>query len=119
MMSLNKEQKLKKINSLVKKYKKVLYLDDWEFNIKMADDNDGAAAWIKPDPVYKHANLTVDHCAFKPPNNIENIIKHELCHCLTETLYRYCIDFLNGRFRGPNDIEDQRELLTDKISKLI
>jgi len=116
---MTKAQKLNKVKALIKKWSKRLYIEDWDFTIKIQSEDDGPAASIKPDYIYKDATIWISPCAFKKPNNLDHIIKHELCHCLTEPLYRYCIDFLNSRFRASTDIEDQREILTEKIAKLL
>ena len=90
------------------------------FYIKKDYSNENnSVAEITIKPRYLRATIYIYQCAFEDHNNVEEIIQHELCHCLTENLYVYCIDFLNGKMHSCDDIEHQRELLTERISKLL
>ena len=112
----------KRVSELINKYQKRLLLDSWEFSFEVAsqhDDGENAAATIAINHIYKTGHITVYRVAFERPNNIESIIAHEMCHCLTEPLYIYCHEFLNGKFRTSQDINEQRELLTEWISRLV
>lgn len=119
LKKFKKVQKLKKVKALVKKWSKRLYIEDWDIIINLEKDHESRSADIRPNPVYKFATMTVYDCAFLKPDKIEDVIKHELCHCLTEPLYEIPMDLINGRFRTKLEIEDQREILTEKIAKLL
>lgn len=119
---MTKTQRKKKVEQLGTKYRDKLHLGEWHIDFVISDDydnGDGAAGECRSSHVYRNATITLYQCAFKKPNDLEHIIKHELSHCLTDPLYKYCYDFLNGRFRTHHDIEDQREILTEWIAKLI
>lgn len=117
---MTKRQKEQHINKLIKKYAKKLNISHWKFNLILSEEKEtGACADIASDHRYLFATITVYPEAFKKPNDLDEIISHELCHCLTDPLYKYCYDLLNCQLRTPQDIEDQRELLTEQIAKLI
>lgn len=110
------------VERIIKKYQKKLLLESWDFNVILSKDSvseSNAAAEVYCSPVYRFATITIYKDAFKKPNNINNIICHEMCHCLTEKLYTFCYDFLNSKFHSHNDIEDEREFLTEWIAKIV
>lgn len=112
----------KRVLALIEKYKKRLCLEIWDFSLELSgqdDDGHHGVASIDVNYVYKTGHIVIYKCAFKKPNELEHIIKHELCHCLTEPLYVYCHEFLNGKFRTHDDINEQREILTEWIAKLV
>lgn len=118
---MTKRQKLNKIKDLIGKYKDKLHLKGWEISFELQSDwsKDGAAATADVDYIYRFCKVTVYECSFHKDNNLSHIIKHELVHCITEPLYAYCFDLLNGKLRTPNDIENRREEMTEAISKVI
>lgn len=118
---MTKSEKHKLIKSLIDKYCERLNLKEWDFEYSLKDqwDNDGAAARIEVTLDYRWAHIFIYQCAFDKANNLDKIIAHELCHVLTEKFYVYAIDFINGRFHSPLDIESEREYLTERISRLI
>lgn len=117
---MTKAQKKRLVQSFVDRYARKLNISHWSINIIISNEKDtGTCAKIKSDHRYMFATITVYPESFVEPNDIEDIIRHELCHCLTDPLYKYCYDLLNGQFRTHHDIEDQRELLTERIAKLL
>lgn len=117
---MSKQQQLKRVERLVKKYKKVLHLTGWDITFEVFDCGVlESAAEVMVLPAYMSAHIKVDGNAFKPMNNIDHIICHELCHCLTEPMFRAYIDMLNGKFTSPDTVNDMRETLTEQISRLV
>ena len=97
-------------------------LDEWDIDLVVSDEDSSgneAIGLCTSNPPYLYAKITVFKQAYVAPNDIDETIRHELAHCLTEPLYRYCCNLRNGVMRSPQDIEDQRELLTERISRLI
>jgi len=110
------------LDKIIKKYSTKLNLSDWDITLilsKEIDDGKGNIGTCRSSHTYKWAIITIYKDAFRPIENIEEIICHELCHCLTDPLYVYCMELLNGKLRTPQDIEDQREILTEWIAKVV
>lgn len=123
MGKMTKAQKKKRIKELVEKYQEKLLLQGWDitwtYSEKWASDDGKAAAQAIISHIYRTCDVTVWDSSFTAPNDIEHIIKHELCHCITQPLYEYCYDFINGKFRTLTDIEEQREIMTEHFAKVI
>lgn len=111
----------KQVIKLIDELQDTLLLQSWGFVLvfSKAHEDDGAVATCRADHVYKRAVITIYKDAFVAPNDIKHIIIHELCHCITEPLYVYCVDLLNGKLRTHTDILDQREVMTEHIAKII
>jgi len=117
---MTKTQKKKKVESLAKKYAEKLNLGHWKINVILSDQKDSdCCAEIKSDDRYLFMTITVYPEAFIEPNDIDHIIKHEVCHCLTDPFYKAFMDLLNAKFRTHYEIEDIRERLTEQIAGLI
>lgn len=86
---------------------------------KEKTNENGAVGTCAVDHIYKNANMVIYQDAFKKPNDIDHIVLHELCHCITEPLYLYCFDLLNAKLRTHKDIEEQREMMTEHFAKII
>jgi hypothetical protein len=111
----------KRVLDLGKSLIKKMDLESWDitFVVSKKNNNNGAAAECNPNPRYKFATITIYKTAFDKPNDLEHVIKHELSHCITQSLYEYCYDFLNGKFHAPDDIEFHREQMTDWIARIV
>lgn len=112
----------KRISDLIKKYQKKLYLDLWTFTFEVSkdgEDDEGGIASITVNSTYRTGHLVIYKRAFDKPNSIDDVIRHELCHCLTDRLYVYCNELLQGKLRTAQDISEQNESLTEWISILI
>lgn len=110
------------VETLLRHYQKLLKLDHWTIDLVISkDENDGngAAAICNPQWQYESAVITVFQCSFKPPNDIHDFIKHELAHCITQPLYESGMDLLSGKLVTHRELQDQREIMTERISKLI
>jgi predicted SprT family Zn-dependent metalloprotease len=110
------------VKKTVKELQEKLKLTHYEIKLtfkKENEDNFKVAAEISISRDYLRARLTIYDCAFDKENDMEHIIKHELCHIITEPLYLYCFDLLNGKLRTSQDIEEQREMMTEKIARLV
>lgn len=116
-----REQK-KAIQKLIKKHKVTMGLSHWTIDVavhKHSTSECGALAISESNPVYETQFIHFFQDSFVPPSNLENIVKHELAHNLTEPFYLACLDFLNGKFRTHDTFNELRENLTEKIAKLI
>ena len=116
-----------KVYKLVTKYKKLLKLDHWNVVIKLRPvnpDNSEVAAQITVQTDYLWAVLTVYDLAFEKskessPMDLDHIIKHELCHIITQPLVDSCYNLINGKLVTPREIEHQREVMTESIARVI
>lgn len=65
------------------------------------------------EPVIKYSDSALNQ--WKSGILKKDIILHELCHILTDPLYNKSL----SRFVGENEIEDEREKLTDTITVIL
>ncbi len=108
------------IQSVIDKYKPILQLTDTDFNIVKTDETEFAACKL----VYPYKITEIQYSSRferaydkkeKKDSYFERVIIHEMVHQLTDPLYVKS----TRRFIVQEDIEDERELLTDKIASII
>lgn len=76
------------IDTLIDKWQPLLFLHEWRLSraySKWAADEPDCPAEITADCTYKRATLTFYPSFFgdREADNLEHIIVHELCHCVT------------------------------------
>jgi hypothetical protein len=114
------ETKNKRIQTLIDRNKKKLRLSNWDIQFKICEnDEPGIDAEAHALPSYEKASITFYESCFEKGKDLNHIVKHELAHCLTEQMYRYCIDLLNCKLIHHDCINAEREVLTERISRLI
>lgn len=117
---MTKKEKIKKATDLIDFWKPKLNLSDWDISFSIVPNNDdNSIAEVSVQCPYKRAHIYIQDGAFEKPNDISHIVKHELCHCITEPLYVYCVDLLNDKKRDHASINDQREMMTEHIAKIV
>jgi hypothetical protein len=107
---------IKWINDLIILYKPILGLELQR--IKVTKDKETKYLSIKFTYPYLDPTINFSNEAFedwKEGKLEEDSILHELCHCLTDPLYSKAFE----RFTSHNEIEDERERLTDKIAVIV
>ena len=106
------------IQSLIDKYIPILMIQRHTVEIKSGTKSD--TAYFEFNYNYPYLNQTICYSdkAFKEwaeGKDAEPYILHELCHTLTDPLYSKAVD----RYIGKNEVEDERERLTDHICSII
>lgn len=113
--------KKKQVKDLIEKYKEKLCLQLWDITFKLSGEKSetNATAKINVNEVYRSAHITVFKDAFNEEEDIDHIIKHELCHCMTQKFVDMGYDLLNAKFRTHLEIEDEKEKLTEWIARVV
>lgn len=111
-MKDNRDKFKKWAEKQVEYYKPYLNINLQEIKIEFSDSvNYLAITFSYPylEPYIKFSDKAVD--AWLKNNLPKKRILHELCHILTDPLYAKAI----SRFSGQDEIESERERLTDKF----
>lgn len=106
------------IKKLIEKWVPVLLIQRHTFEVKYGTES--KTAYLEFIYNYPYLNQTICYSdkAFNEwaeGKNIEPYILHEICHCLTDPIYSKACD----RYIGKNEIEDERERLTDHICNIL
>lgn len=113
------EKQRNEIKRYVNKWRPKLFLGEWFFNTNFAVEDSGAAATVKVDYVYLRADIMVFPCFWKHcQKEREEIIVHEMCHCISEEMYQASVQMANGFLVTANDAQDRRERLTQRITNI-
>ena len=118
-MSISTKDK-ERIKKLVEKWKKKLYLQEWEVLIVFKDEyKDNVAAENHVRVPYMFSKIIIFKSFWNDPKKVqEKIIIHELCHCITERAYDAFLELVNYKIVTMVDIESIREQLTQKITNI-
>lgn len=100
------------------KYQKILLLEDFHpLKIEFSDSDASECVFV-----YPYKSITVRYSkglleAFKKKDydHILDVLVHELCHAITDPLYAKA----TSRWCGKEEVEDEREGLTDHIANII
>jgi hypothetical protein len=115
---MTKQQAKKWIEQKAEKYKQTLFLSGYNLNVEYKNTNDSIMR-ARPTFPYKEMCLEFgDEMINEIRTNkkqAERIVLHEVVHTLTDPLY------IKGtrRFISDQEIEDEREALTDKITMIL
>lgn len=106
------------VMKVIKKYQPILDLNNYTFKLNYPCQNDDAAMECVLIYPYMDAKFNYSDTVVKMWKNKENItgtIVHEMCHLITDPLY------IKGesRYSSRAEILDEREKLTEIISKLV
>ncbi len=114
-----KKQK-EKIVRLIEKWKNKLLLNEWKLVPHYSGiDEDNCAATIYMQPNYFFGKITFNNCFFEnDPHTQEEMIVHELCHCITEKAYLAHIDMINYKLVTVDHVNMIREQLTQRIASI-
>lgn len=110
--------------ALLRKWQKRMLLNEWFFEVFYPDqpyeENEQGGithATVNADPVYLKANVRLYPSWFSAPNDIrEQIIVHELAHCMTQELRDLADKLRDGRLVTSLEINEVHERLTQRIS---
>ncbi len=118
MTKQDKQLTEEEILRLIKEYQSVLLLDRLIFKVHYGLEKDTSLAESAFHYPYLDATIRYgDELVNKVKNkqDITHIILHEMCHSITDPLYSKAMQRLVSR----DEIEDERERLTDHIANII
>jgi hypothetical protein len=117
----------KEASSVIKKWKPRLFLHEWYIDLHYPKEdidsgvvNSVVMADVETNPVYMTALIRVfpswmnDSCSKKR----ELALVHELAHCLTDSLYNCGLNLLNGTLVLADELNSEREQLTQRIANI-
>ena len=102
----------------IAKYAKILLLDQHTIELKYPTETKDAILECVCQYPYLNATINYGDKVIQKWKNKENIIPyivHELCHIITDPLYCKAVT----KYVSKNEIEDEREKLTDYISHIV
>lgn len=105
----------KEINNIIEAFVPLLMLQHFTFDLNEDED-----AYFTCKFCYPHFEAVISYSKqaekdFDGGKNITRYVVHELCHLITDPLYSKAFD----RFVSKNEIEDERERLTDWIARMV
>src|SRR3990167_8791858 len=108
----------KVVYKIIEKYQKILLLDKHTILLKYSTEN--RKAIMECIFNYPYLNVTLKYGdkaleMWKDKENIVPFVIHELCHPITDPLYSKATD----RHATQNEINDEREKLTDYICNIV
>jgi len=106
------------IRTVIDKYIPVLFLQKHTFEVKFGTESDKSYFEFKFNYPYLNQTVAYSELAFKDwakGKDIVPYIVHEISHCLTDPLYAKACE----RYASKNEIEDERERLTDLICNIV
>ncbi len=89
--------------------------------ISISTPCDKESAWMELQYHYPYLNPTVKYNQktfdlwVESPNKVDSFLIHELCHIITDPFYAKA----TSRYIAKDDLEDERERLTDHICNII
>jgi hypothetical protein len=103
------------IKGVIDLYVPILMLQHFTFEINKDD-----GAYFTCKFCYPHFEAVISYSEqankdFLAGKDISRYVVHELCHLITDPLYSKAFD----RFVSKNEIEDERERLTDWIARMV
>lgn len=118
------EKRRKWVLDTVAHWKQELNLQGWKFLIKMdAKVEEGVALEIGIQSDYERATIFIstlfwnnETCA---PQFREQMVVHELCHCLTEECYDLLLAQINDKHVTHREVNLARERLTERIAQIV
>lgn len=115
-----------KHQSLINKWKRKLFLDEWKIEARESKNNcvddDGAQtlADININVTYLQAIITIYPCFYKQDKQTqEHTIVHELCHIITQEAYDNMHALISGKLVTHSAQEITIEKMTQRIANAI
>ena len=121
-MKVTDKQK-KEVVKYIKKWKGILFLNIWRIDTYYVDDDSVEFVEIKMSPEYKNATILIRSDKFfeNTKNSIEReeIISHELCHCIVQPLVNISCQAAMGRQVTQEEIDWFKEEVTQHFTRAI
>lgn len=126
---MNKKQE-KAVLDLLEKWRKRLNLEEWKFAVEFPKRQELSSsshhqgmeilADIVAMPVYLRATVRVFPLFFeRSPRAQEEVVIHELCHCITQPALDMIRRAHEGNGYHPGTISDTIETLTERIANAV
>lgn len=119
-MKITDSQK-KEVARYIKKWRSILFLHQWNFDISYHDDMSDGGLRITMQPEYKNALIEINVVNFfkRPKYEREECIVHELCHCIVQPLVHIACEGAMGRQVSQSEIDWFKEDVTQHIARAI
>ncbi len=116
-MKTEEKQYEKWIIDMYNKYKSVLFIEKYDFKVEK-DNEEGGYLASKFNYPYLDIKILWSEKSFKDwqknKKDAERRIIHEFCHTVTDPFYAVVL-----KFPTKQDIENERERLTDHIAQIV
>lgn len=115
------DKQRREVKRYINKWRPKLLLAEWFFhtNFAVEDEGTGTTASCRPDTIYLRSDIVIYPCYWKNTRKErEEIIVHELCHCITEELFQASWDLHCGKHVTTKHLNDMRERLTQRITNV-
>ena len=115
------------VRGYIDKWRSILFLHQWDFQIKYffespdpEENGNTTAASILMDPHYKFATLNI-HPGFwdETEEYREEIVVHEMCHCLVQPLVELVCDAMNGKQVTEREMNRWKESVTQHVTTAV
>ena len=121
---MNQDEIGKRLTALAKKWKRKLYLNEWNIHIviKSKDHPDGpeTRATCGVDSPYLECTINIYPSFFKgSKKRQEHDIVHELCHIITDEITTIAYNLKNGVLHHGHHISDANERMTTRLGDLL
>lgn len=106
------------IKAIINKYIPILFLQKHTFKVKFGTEANSSYYDFIYNYPYLNQTIGYSELAFKEwceGKNQVPFVLHEICHCLTDPLYSKATQ----RHVSKDEIEDERERLTDHICNIV
>lgn len=116
------EAQKREVKKYVDKWRSILFLNVWYFDIYYTEDEEEIAVSIKADHIYKNAAIYVNTKVFfeRKKEVREEAIIHELCHCILEPFnWAHKEIQMNDRNIPEKEFESILESVTQHIARVI
>lgn len=117
------EKQRKTVQRWINKWRPRLFLGEWNLDVRYAIENDPDTpdlyADIAVSTKYIEATITI-YPVFWEQGSMrqQEVLVHELAHCITDKAYRNCTDLLNGNHVTPKQANYDWEQLTQRVANV-
>ena len=117
------KKRRKFVKDTIDHWRRRLFLCEWHLDVAYAkedqDSEERAAATCRANPVYMTAEITIYPCFWKHSEiDQRHMLVHELCHCITQSIWNVAKSQHNGFLMSPHVVHDEIEMLTQRISSI-
>lgn len=102
----------------MKKIQKILFLDGhhpFELEPSNTEASEFRFAYPYKMITVRYSSQLIEDWNKKKYELVKSVLIHEMCHAITDPFYSKAVE----RYAGKNEIEEERERLTDTIANII
>lgn len=115
------DKQKKEISGYLRKWQPKLFLHGWAFKTTYFHENEGeetAAVMMKTE--YKTANIKINPRFWElGKEEREEVIVHELCHCVVQPLVQLANDAGEGHAVSGREVDHWKESVTQHLTNII